>query len=271
MKLDNIIIIQNKVDLVSNNPKKIKENYEQIKSFIKDTRCSRSPILPVSAIFKYNIDVICKAICDFIPVPTRNLAVPPQLIIIRSFDVNLPSTPIDDLKGGVVGGSIIQGVLQVGDVIEIRPGIVTKDESGNVSCRPIRSRVISLLAENNNLLYAVPGGLIGVGLLIDPSFTRNDKLVGNVLGIPGSLPAIYQEITVKFYQLKRLLGASSGESKDKQHKIHKVTLGEILKLNVGSTETPGKISGIKEEMLQVLLINPVCLKMGDKTAFSRRI
>ena len=37
----------------------------------------------------------------------------------------------------------------------------------------------------------MPGGLIGVGLLIDPSFTRNDKLVGNVLGVPGCLPDIY--------------------------------------------------------------------------------
>jgi len=42
-----------------------------------------------------------------------------------------------------------------------------------------------LLAENNNLLYAVPGGLIGVGLQVDPSITRNDRLIGNVLGYPG--------------------------------------------------------------------------------------
>jgi translation initiation factor 2 subunit 3 len=114
------------------------------------------------------------------------------MIIIRSFDVNMPSTPIAELKGGVVGGSIIQGVLRVGEEIEIRPGNVYKDEKGLVVCRPIKSRVISLLAEANQLLYAVPGGLIGVGLLIDPSYTRNDKLVGNVLGIPGHLPEIYE-------------------------------------------------------------------------------
>lgn len=36
------------------------------------------------------------------------------MIIIRSFDVNKPGSDITDLKGGVVGGSILQGVLQVG-------------------------------------------------------------------------------------------------------------------------------------------------------------
>lgn len=46
-------------------------------------------------------------------------------------------------------------------------------------------------------MYAVPGGLIGVGLLIDPSLTRNDNLVGCVLGFPKQLPDLYREIEVK--------------------------------------------------------------------------
>jgi translation initiation factor 2 subunit 3 len=29
------------------------------------------------------------------------------MIIIRSFDVNKPGTSIDDLQGGVVGGSVL--------------------------------------------------------------------------------------------------------------------------------------------------------------------
>ncbi|CAN0571401.1 unnamed protein product, partial [Laminaria digitata] len=36
---------------------------------------------------------------------------------------------------GVAGGSIVQGVLRVGDEIEVRPGIVTKDSEGNVRVR----------------------------------------------------------------------------------------------------------------------------------------
>jgi translation initiation factor 2 subunit 3 len=66
-----------------------------------------------------------------------------------------------------------------------------KDAEDNIRFTPIKSRVISLKTEENQLLYAVPGGLIAVGLLIDPSITRNDRMVGNVLGMEGHLPEIY--------------------------------------------------------------------------------
>lgn len=35
--------------------------------------------------------------------------------IIRSFDVNKPGAEINELKGGVAGGSILTGVLKLGD------------------------------------------------------------------------------------------------------------------------------------------------------------
>lgn len=35
------------------------------------------------------------------------------LSVIRSFDVNKPGCEVDDLKGGVAGGSILKGVLKV--------------------------------------------------------------------------------------------------------------------------------------------------------------
>lgn len=78
--------------------------------------------------------------------------------------------------------------------VEIRPGNLAKDNQNNLICTPIRTRIVSLLAENNDLLYAVPGGLIGAGLLVDPSITRNDQMVGNVLGAVGYLPDIFIEI-----------------------------------------------------------------------------
>ena len=38
----------------------------------------------------------------------RDFVSPPQMIVIRSFDVNKPGSEVDDLKGGVAGGSILQ-------------------------------------------------------------------------------------------------------------------------------------------------------------------
>lgn len=68
-----------------------------------------APIIPISAQLKFNIDVICEYIVKKIPIPVRDFLSSPQLIVIRSFDVNKPGAEVDDLKGGVAGGSIMRG------------------------------------------------------------------------------------------------------------------------------------------------------------------
>lgn len=64
-----------------------------------------------------------------------------------------------------------------------------------------------MILEDNDLLFAVPGGLIGAGLLIDPSITRNDRLVGCIMGYPGKLPDLFFEIEVDYQLLRELIGA----------------------------------------------------------------
>lgn len=63
----------------------------------------------------------------------------------------------------VISTILFEGVLKVGQEIEVRPGLVSKDSEGKLTCKPIRSKIVSLFAEQNDLMYAVPGGLIGVG------------------------------------------------------------------------------------------------------------
>jgi len=155
------------------------------------TVAENSPIVPISAQLKYNIDAVNEYIVKRIPIPMRDFTSDPRLIVIRSFDVNKPGAEVDELKGGVAGGSILTGVLRLGQEVEIRPGIVTKDSNGKTKCKPIFSRILSLHAENNLLQFAVPGGLIGVGTRIDPTLCRADRLVGQVLGAVGKLPRIY--------------------------------------------------------------------------------
>ena len=147
--------------------------------------------MPISAQLKYNIDAVNEYIVKRIPIPLRDFSSDPRLIVIRSFDVNKPGAEVDDLKGGVAGGSILTGVLRLGMEVEIRPGIVTKDSTGRNRCQPIYSRIVSLHAETNQLQFAVPGGLIGVGTKIDPTLCRADRLVGQVLGAVGKLPQIF--------------------------------------------------------------------------------
>jgi translation initiation factor 2 subunit 3 len=65
--------------------------------------------------------------------------------------------------------------------------------------------------------------------------TRNDRMVGNVLGAVGKLPDIYIEINVKFYLMKQLLGMKKESEGKSSQKIKKIVEEEVLKFNVAST------------------------------------
>ena len=62
------------------------------------------------------------------------------------------------------GAARLATYLQIGDEIEVRPGILSKDADGRMRCKPIFSKIVSLLTETNDLQFAVPGGLIGTPL-----------------------------------------------------------------------------------------------------------
>ena len=57
----------------------------------------------------------------------------------------------------------------MGQEIEVRPGIVSKDSEGKLMCKPIFSKIVSLFAEHNDLQYAAPGGLIGKAFPLIPT------------------------------------------------------------------------------------------------------
>ena len=272
MRLKEILILQNKVDLVK--PDAALAQQEQIRRFVAGTVADSAPIIPISAVLKYNIDKVCEYIVRKIPLPPRDFTSVPRLIVIRSFDVNRPGQDVSNLQGGVAGGSILQGVLKVGDEIEVRPGIVTKQEGKDgqtiMTCSPIYSKISSLYAEQNDLQFAVPGGLIGVGTRIDPTLTRADRLVGQVLGLKGKLPDVFSEIEISYYLLRRLLGVKTSDG-GKQAKVQKLTKSEILMVNIGSTATGGRVLAVKGDLAKIALTQPVCTEEGEKIALSRRV
>lgn len=227
-------------------------------------------MVPISAQLKYNIEVICEYICKKIPVPVRNFTSSAKLIVIRSFDVNKPGCEVEELKGGVAGGSILCGVLRVNQEIEVRPGIVSKDSEGKLQCRAIFSCIVSLFAEQNDLQFAVPGGLIGVGTKIDPTLCRADRMVGQVLGAVGTLPEIYTELEINYFLLRRLLGVRT-EGDKKGAKVQKLSKNEVLMVNIGSLSTGGRVLAVKADLAKIVLTQPVCTEIGEKIALSRRV
>ena len=265
MKLQTIIVLQNKVDLISHD--QALQQYKQIKDFLQGTTAGNSPVIPISAQLKYNIDAVLECIVKTVPIPHRDFMAPSRLIVIRSFDVNKPGCTIQNLQGGVAGGSLLQGVIRIGDEVEIRPGLVVKKDNTSV-CTPIKTRVSSLYAEEIDLQFAVPGGLIGVGTNLDPALCKADRLVGQILGQPGSLPDVFLIIEVNFFLLKWLLGVKDDASKTK---ITKLNRGEMLLVNIGSTSTGGRVLDVVKDIVKLQLMQPVCSESNGNIALSRKI
>ena len=114
----NIVVAQNKIDLVEKS--EAVESMKKIRAFLESAGYKNVPIIPVAANFGTNLNLLIEAIENSIPTPKFELDKPFRMYCARSFDVNKPGTPPKKLVGGVLGGSIIQGKLKVGDEIEIR-------------------------------------------------------------------------------------------------------------------------------------------------------
>ena len=196
--IKNIIIVQTKIDLVGR--EKAIENYKQIKAFLKGSAAENAPIVPVSANAGLNIDVLLKAINDVMKPPKHDEKAELRMYVSRSFDVNRPGAEIKDLKGGVLGGSIVQGVLKIGDEIEIKPGISRKE---GAKPSPIICTVQALMEEAEKLESAKAGGLVAIGTTLDPSLTKSDAFVGSVVGRKGEVPEPVDTLNVKYSLLER--------------------------------------------------------------------
>ena len=257
-----IIIVQNKIDVAGR--EQALKNYKQIKDFIKGTWAENAPIIPMSALHKVNLDVLIQAMQEVFPTPKRDPNLSPLMYVARSFDVNKPGTTPEKLKGGVIGGTIIQGKFKVGDEIEIRPGLRII-EKGRVKFRPLFTEIISLKSGDEFLDEAYPGGLIGVGTRLDPSITKADGLMGNVVGLPGKLPPVRMDLKLEVHLLKRVVGTRD------LRRVEPIRKNETLALNIGTAATLGIVSSIKSNETHIRLKFPICVDIGNRVAISRRV
>src|SRR5207245_760188 len=108
----------------------VKGELQRIVSFVDSpghetlmaTMLSGAPIVPVSAHHDVNLDVLMMMIQKVIPTRPREEAKPAKMYVARSFDVNQPGIGPEKIVGGVLGGSLMQGRMKVGEEIEISPG-----------------------------------------------------------------------------------------------------------------------------------------------------
>ncbi len=255
-----IVVVQNKVDLISY--KEALSNYKDITKFVKGTKALKSPIIPVSAQSGLNIDALIGAIEDTIETPKREEDKDAVMHVLRSFDVNKPGAKIKDIKGGVIGGSLTQGVFNVGDEIEIKPGILNEKKK---SYEPIQTEIASLGTGAGTVEIVKPGGLIAIGTKLDPSLTRSDSFIGSVIGKPDTLPQNSFTANVEINLFDSAVGTTD------ETKVNPIHVGESLRVNIGTAPILSKVTKVKSKNIEIEFKRPVCVFEGSTIAISRRI
>jgi translation initiation factor 2 subunit 3 len=258
----NVIILQNKIDLVSE--EEAFANYEQIKAFLKGTAYEDAPIIPISARSGVNIDILIETIERHIPTPKRDAKAAPMMLVARSFDVNKPGAVIEKLQGGVLGGTLTQGAFSVNDTIEIRPGRM-KTIKNKQEWQPLKTRITGLKSGGTAFDTLGPGGSIGVLTLLDPAVVKSDSLAGSVAGFPGKLPPVHYELVLKTKLLERVVGVED------ELNVKPITKGELLMLNVNAAATVGTAVDVKKKGVKCILKKPVCAEKGARVTISRRV
>jgi len=255
LDVDNIIVIQNKVDIIGMD--RAKESYKQIKEFLKGTKAENAPIIPMVANQGLNVDVLLKTIYEKIPVPERKKTNNLRMYIARSFDVNKPGADLTKLNGAVIGGSIIEGHISEEQEIEISPGIIVDKKKGEFE--PVITKVKGIRAGSEKLTEAGAGGLLALSTLLDPALAKSDGLVGQIVGTPGTLPSPVKKLKMKYKLISR---ESDGNLT--------LILNEPIVISVGTAITVGVITNMKKDLIEVTLKRPIVVEKKSKVAISKR-
>jgi translation initiation factor 2 subunit 3 len=265
--INNLIICFNKLDLISIDV--AKERKKELDQLLNELDIKPYIIIPTSFNKNLGLKNLLKAMINvqrMIHSKYNNSInesnsinnTNPFFRITRSFDINKPGTNWNDIKGGVIGGSLIYGELNIGDMVEIKPGLITKSKNGTYIWNSIKTVIKSLETDNNQIDKVFPGGLIGIGTDIDPYYCKNDMLSGNIMGKLDTLPDVYQEIKLKFEKLDDFDGYWEPKKED------------IVYLQIGNISVESKLSQINKENFIFTLLKPTCIENNSKILICRK-
>jgi translation initiation factor 2 subunit 3 len=171
----------------------------------------------------------------------------------------------EDLKGGVLGGTLLQGTLKVGDEIEISPGRKVELAGGKFSWETITTTIESLHTGGGPTNKIKSGGLVAIGTKLDPAITKSDGLTGRVVGKPGTLPQVHFKFKMSTHLLERVVGTSDDMI------VENIKTNEPLMLSIGTATTVGLVTSARGDSSEVALKIPVCAEEGQRVAISRKI
>ena len=260
--IENIVVVQNKIDIVTR--ERAVESYGEIKEFLSGTIAEGAPIIPVSAHHDVNLDILIQAIEDVIPTPDRPSDETGLMYVARSFDTNRPGSRPAELRGGIIGGSIVEGSFSIGDPILIAPG---RRVEGDGNWEPIRTTIESVKGGGIDLESVHAGGLCGIATPMDPVSTKADELSGQVMAREGELPPVWKDLDLELELLDNMV--SGGQNAPE--KVRPLQPNEMLMVNSATATSVGTVSSIKGSKATLQLRLPICAKSGSRITLSRRV
>jgi len=260
--IKNVIVIQNKIDLVSE--EEALKNYQQIKDFLAETDYNDASIIPMSARANVNVDVLIKAVEEFVPTPKRDLKADPVMLVARSFDINKPGISPKDLTGGVLGGTVKQGTFKLNDEIEIVPGYMVEEKNKKV-WKPLKTTITKIFSGGAPVDEIHPGGSMALATTLDPTIVKSDTLTGSLVGVAGKLPPIHNQISLVTNLLARVVGTKE------ETNVKPLAKNEVLMLNVNSAATVGVVTDPSKKNTTCVLKKPIAANPGDRITISRRV
>jgi translation initiation factor 2 subunit 3 len=260
-KLANItklIICFNKLDLVSKELA-IQRKYDLDELLIK---LDIKPYIIIPTAFNKSLGInnILKSIMHLFPINEINNNKEESFFrITRSFDINKPGIAWSNISGGVLGGSLINGELNIGDNVEVRPGILSKSKDGKYNNQPIITKILSLESDNIIIENIKSGGLVAIGTDIDPYYCKNDMLSGNILGKIGTLPNVYHDLKVEYTVLDNFDGKWDPKN------------GDTIYLQIGNISCESRLLKFNNNIMNFQLIKPICIENNIKILVCKKI
>lgn len=258
-RVKNLIVVQNKIDLVSK--EQAKKNYEDIKMLLKG-KYDNVPIIPVSAQQEVNVDEVYRAIAE-LPSPARKIDGDPIFLVARSFDVNKPGAKPENLHGTVLGGTLKQGTLKLGDEIEIRPGLMIK-EANQYHYKTLKTKINKLFIGSEEKQEITPGGSMSIETELDMALGKSDALAGCVASLPGKLPETTTVLKIKFILFPEVFGIGNA-------KVEPIKLSELLMLSVNTSITGGVVKKSAKDEAELSLKVPIVPFKGENVGIARNI
>lgn len=255
--IDQIIIVQNKIDLISK--EQALKNYEEIKKLLEKYKI-KADVIPISAKQNVNLDKLYEHIAK-LKIPQKDQNSQPIFLVARSFDINKPGTKPSDLKGAVLGGTLKQGTLKVGDEIEIKPGMTAK-EANQIKYIALKTKIRNLFRGTEKIDKIVPGGSLAIETELDMSLAKTDALSGCIISLPNSLPEITTNLRMSYNLFENF--------EEKNEKIQLKT-GEMVMLSINTSVTVGDIKKISDKEIELSLRIPIVPFQKDTIGIAKNI